>query len=209
MTKLTQEHFTRIKNDSNGNPRYVVHYLNVMPESYNDKGFTYAKTCKLMNKIGGRKYHNKSYGGGIVFQSYNLNRTIEQIESLIESVDNLDSSRKYYLYERILLDSADSDGYDTQPLNTDKEKAQFIHDRFMSEYGWHFERNGNMQKSLVEWLQGLALDIPFYNHDIVLLRMEFEGVKELSDKEQGKTLDSYWGFMAMRLIGIFKHFNII
>ena len=58
--------FDRINNDVNGNPRYVVHFLQCRP---NDD-YSYVDTCKLMNKIGGRKYHNKSYGGGIVFQSY-------------------------------------------------------------------------------------------------------------------------------------------
>ena len=56
--------FTRINNDSNGNPRYVVHYLAIADN--------YEKAVKLANKIGGRKYDTKSYGGGIVFQSYSL-----------------------------------------------------------------------------------------------------------------------------------------
>lgn len=56
--------FTRINNDVNGNPRYVVHFLNIDDD--------YKTAVKKANKIGGRKYHTKSYGGGIVFQSYNL-----------------------------------------------------------------------------------------------------------------------------------------
>ena len=56
--------FTRIKNDVNGNPRYVVHFLSIAS--------TYPDAVSIANKIGGRKYHTKSYGGGIVFQSYSL-----------------------------------------------------------------------------------------------------------------------------------------
>lgn len=41
-----------------------------------------------MNKIGGRKYHVKSFGGGIVFQSYNLAETEEHIMRMIDSIDN-------------------------------------------------------------------------------------------------------------------------
>ena len=66
---------TKINHDSNGNPRYVVHYLDLMdwlniPSAsvYDD----YAATVKAANRFGGRKFHNKQYGGGIVFQSYNL-----------------------------------------------------------------------------------------------------------------------------------------
>jgi len=78
--------FTRINNDTNGNPRYVVHFL----ELINDKDYEIAEfkkdifngiskasqlykiATKKANKLGGKKYHTKSYGGGIVFQSYNI-----------------------------------------------------------------------------------------------------------------------------------------
>jgi hypothetical protein len=68
--------FTRINNDTNGNPRYVVHYLQVAE--------TYERALYLARKIGGRKFHNKQYGGGIAFQSYNidwLENKITQIRS--------------------------------------------------------------------------------------------------------------------------------
>lgn len=66
--------FTRINNDTNGNPRFVVHYLQVAE--------TYERALYLARKIGGRKFHNKQYGGGIAFQSYNtewLENKISQI----------------------------------------------------------------------------------------------------------------------------------
>jgi hypothetical protein len=65
---------TRIDNDINGNPRYVVHYLNIA-SNYDD-------AVRLANKIGGRKYHNKKYGGGIVFQCYNTADLIESIKAI-------------------------------------------------------------------------------------------------------------------------------
>ncbi len=63
--------WTRINNDINGNPRYVVHFLNIA----ND----YAEAVKIARKLGGKKYNTKSYGGGIVFQSYNLESTEKYI----------------------------------------------------------------------------------------------------------------------------------
>lgn len=69
-----QIEFTRIDNDVNGNPRYVCHFLNIADD--------YQQAIKLANKIGGRKYHNKQYGGGIVFQSYNIYRTAEKISEI-------------------------------------------------------------------------------------------------------------------------------
>lgn len=58
---------TRISNDINGNPRHVVHFLALRPEGNNS---TYEQVIKAANKLGGRKFHNKQYGGGIVFTAY-------------------------------------------------------------------------------------------------------------------------------------------
>ena len=73
-TTSNQIKFTRINNDVNGNPRYVAHYLNIADD--------YATSVKLAKKIGGRKYHCKAYGGGIVFQSYNIDLTAEKIAGI-------------------------------------------------------------------------------------------------------------------------------
>lgn len=74
---------TRVNNDTNGNPRYVCHFTELVndsdreiAESKKDIGFgyvseLYAIALKKSRKIGGKKYSNKSYGGGIVFTSYN------------------------------------------------------------------------------------------------------------------------------------------
>lgn len=66
--------FKRINNDINGNPRYVCHFLNIAP--------SYEQAVKIANTIGGKKFHNKQYGGGIVFQSYNLDILQEKINQI-------------------------------------------------------------------------------------------------------------------------------
>jgi len=45
-----------------------------------NKKYEYA--VKKANKIGGKKYDNKSYGGGIVFQSYNIEDTWKAIQRI-------------------------------------------------------------------------------------------------------------------------------
>lgn len=92
--------FTRVNNDTNGNPRYVCHFLNLLTKEEN--GFycedkkeyiepiinlnnKYAIALKRAKKIGGRKFHNKQYGGGIVFQSYNIAETERRIKELIKT----------------------------------------------------------------------------------------------------------------------------
>ena len=77
--------FTRINNDVNGNPRYAIHFLDLINSEENlflpfAKKYEYA--LKKAKKIGGKKYDNKQYGGGIVFQSYNINDLEKKILSL-------------------------------------------------------------------------------------------------------------------------------
>jgi len=71
MTTQTTIDFKRITNDVNGNPRYVCHYLNFASD--------YETALKLARKIGGKKFHNKQYGGGIVFQSYSIDELAKKI----------------------------------------------------------------------------------------------------------------------------------
>lgn len=71
---ITKEDFTRINNDVNGNPRYVFHFLQLAN--------TYEQALKLAKKLGGRKFHNKQYGGGIVIQSYSLEAEIKIINEI-------------------------------------------------------------------------------------------------------------------------------
>ena len=72
----TQIDFTRVNNDSNGNPRYVCSWLNFNTETY-EEALTVAK------QIGGRKFHNKQYGGGILFSCiyniYDLDKKVNQL----------------------------------------------------------------------------------------------------------------------------------
>ena len=77
MYKLTAENLTRVNNDVNGNPRYVFHFLE-LADHYGE-AVTVAK--KL---IGGKKYHTKNYGGGIVFQSYNVQNDLDTLNAYIE-----------------------------------------------------------------------------------------------------------------------------
>lgn len=92
MTVQTKIEWTSVNSDVNGNPRYVCHFLNLNTQEELDKtgkdwidsSTKYQITVKRANKIGGRKFHNKQFGGGIVFQSYNLVETERSIFELLE-----------------------------------------------------------------------------------------------------------------------------
>jgi hypothetical protein len=65
--------YFKIDNDYNGNPRYVIHFL----EIDND----YNKAINKAREIGGKVYKAKWFGGGIVIQSYSLETDLEHIIS--------------------------------------------------------------------------------------------------------------------------------
>jgi len=58
-TQSQQITVTRVNNDMYGNPRHVVHFLNIAD--------TYPQALAKSRQFGGRKFHNKQYGGGILF----------------------------------------------------------------------------------------------------------------------------------------------
>lgn len=71
----------RINNDINGNPRYVVHFLDLLTVADTqgldiDQKFNLA--LKKARKVGGKIYRGKDFGGGIVIQSYNILETINK-----------------------------------------------------------------------------------------------------------------------------------
>lgn len=92
--------FIRIDNDVNGNPRYVCHYLDLLSDNYfksedinnpkdgmsasiNKISMRYKIALQIAKKIGGKKFNTKQYGGGVVFQSYNIEDTAKRIKEII------------------------------------------------------------------------------------------------------------------------------
>jgi|TARA_A100001391_G_scaffold59012_1_gene36571 hypothetical protein len=98
-------------------------------------------------------------------------------------------------YKNYILSTIEEDG-EGKPLTTDKEKINYIFDRFNSEYGFMVERVGK-QKAISEWLSGLALDLPFYYNEIVDLAVEMGSIDpNPNDKLREKVEQGYWDFMA-------------
>lgn len=82
-TIYTEDSLTKVKNDVNGNPRYVIHFLALLTKAEKDAGLRYEHAiAKAKKLIGGRKFHNKQYGGGIVFTSYNVRDELDVINAM-------------------------------------------------------------------------------------------------------------------------------
>ena len=103
-------------------------------------------------------------------------------------------------YKNYILSTIEEDG-EGNPLKTDQEKINYIFDRFNSEYGWNIERVGK-QKAMTEWLQGLALNIEYWNDAIVPLAIKMGSIDpNPSDKLRNKVEQGYWDFMSNVILG--------
>ena len=92
MTNLTQTLFNeeikleRANNDVNGNPRYILHFTAVgrklndeLGDAIKDRDL-YLLSLQAAGR-GFKKFHNKQYGGGIIFQSYHTAKDLEYLEN--------------------------------------------------------------------------------------------------------------------------------
>jgi len=103
-------------------------------------------------------------------------------------------------YKNYILSTIEEDG-EGKPLTSDKEKINYIFDRFNSEYGFMIERVGK-QKAISEWLSGLALDLPFYYNEIVDLAVKMGSIDpNPNDKVRERVEQGYWDFMSNVILG--------
>lgn len=100
---------TRIPADTFGNGRFATHFLNWLApseireaaESARPIGAShlsglYELALKRARKVGGRKYHNKSYGGGIALQAYSRDEVTSAIATALTAALGL-AKRGYFL----------------------------------------------------------------------------------------------------------------
>jgi hypothetical protein len=83
---------TRISNDRNGNSRRVIHFLDLITDADRAErashklistGSLYDFALAKARRIGGKRFHNKQFGGGVVFQSCSDSDLIARIQSIL------------------------------------------------------------------------------------------------------------------------------
>jgi len=111
-------------------------------------------------------------------------------------------------YKRYILDCVNNEN-DT--LITDDEKIEYIFNRFYKEYYYgNIALRYGKQKAMSMWLSGLALDLPYYNGEIIELAENMGSIEENpSEKLQNKVLENYWEFMANVILGFEPKTNTI
>ena len=86
MHIVSESYFDSINNNINGPPRYVSHWL-ALDDEQGQLSTRYTNAVyyckKAINK--GKKYNTKSYGGGIVIETWNLQKDIEKLNEYIQA----------------------------------------------------------------------------------------------------------------------------
>lgn len=86
MKTINSEAFTRVNNDVNGNPRYVCHFTHLVKDGDGEPGEVSKKYIVALHRaraLGGKKFHNRQFGGGIVFQTYSINGLCNDINNMM------------------------------------------------------------------------------------------------------------------------------
>lgn len=99
-------------------------------------------------------------------------------------------------YQHYILESVDDVACQELGFNpTEQGKIKYIKHRFESEVGKWFK--GSKIEALTHWLEGLALDIPYLDHDILeLARLCGSAEASMSEKLQERIISNYFNFMA-------------
>ena len=117
----------------------------------------------------------------------------------------LDKKAKLYLLDA--MRSYLEDDYEIDTFNNN-EIIDFIKSSFYSTHQWSIDRYGR-QKSLTDWLQGLALPIDFYYCDIIQLAKDWGSIPHnATQKQEDKICDNYWSFMANKLGQLFDGYRV-
>lgn len=103
-----------------------------------------------------------------------------------------DQVREYL--KEIIADKAEGYGISLDGLNpfawvVDIAKVEIPHE---------FQRKGD-QGGLTEWLQGLGMNIDFYNHDIITLAEKWHDCK-LTDKQADMVIENWFSHIALKIL---------
>lgn len=119
--------------------------------------------------------------------------------------------KKYAKEHDYIISCIDFEGYDIPNPENAADKMQALYNIFNSEYGWNIKRIGEFE-ALISWLRGLptCCTIAFYNGDILKLAKSWGSLPDdATDKQEEKILESYWRFMAMRILGLWDKYKTV
>lgn len=83
---ITADDFRRAPSDMYGNPRYVIHWLRFFNDDEPQAVKTYDNALRRAKQWWGRKSHTKAFGGGVVFQCYNISGLAADITAYLATL---------------------------------------------------------------------------------------------------------------------------
>jgi hypothetical protein len=220
QNEVTPQDFTRVNSDVNGNPRYVCHFIKFLTFNEDEETDRYALAVKRAKKIGGKKFHNKQFGGGIVFQSYNLQTTCDSINELMHLILNPPAKVVkyphpvfYYLVDNLKSCEDIAREYDEKAHNTITARLEWTLKQFRAEYCFpdNLKRYGNETNVFREWLMGLpsAFYVEFRNHAILDLAKKWGVLKDnATEREEDKLLNNWFNFAAVKFFQLCKKHGV-
>ena len=109
-------------------------------------------------------------------------------------------------FKNYILSVIDGEGL-PRYIISDKEKINFVMDRFTNEYDHECNRRNtpNHQERFGEWLRGGALNIPMYYGEILNLAKKLLESDTLKNEERIK--ENYYSFMALQIIRLNENLN--
>jgi len=105
--------------------------------------------------------------------------------------------------ERYCLNAITSEDIE---FKNDREKLLYCWNRFNSEYGHEIKRKG-YSGAFSYWLSGLALDLDFYNCEIIKLAKKW-GQDVSTEAKEDKIISQWWDFMTNQYFKLFKKYKI-
>jgi hypothetical protein len=100
---------------------------------------------------------------------------------------------------KLRIDKVINDAVYDEAADEGITSQEYIRKRFYEEYSWSIDRIGK-QNSVCEWLQGLAIDLPYTYAGILYLYEQLHGEELTDSKKIDRVCDNYWRHMAMHVI---------
>lgn len=107
------------------------------------------------------------------------------------------------MYENIILESIDFEGYDVEKPQTDKEKIDLAYKLFRKEYVHEHNKHRSDVYNIAEWLMGLPsiMTVPFFNKEI-LEKAKENGYTFDNEWAEDVFLEMYWSRLATSFINL-------
>lgn len=122
---------------------------------------------------------------------------------------NITTAKLNRLIKKHLLESIDIEDKKGNLIEnpTIQARIDYASSRFNNEMSGTITRSGN-QQAIESWLRGLAINVDFYNNDIIKMYEGWGAInKDLTDDEHTALIDSYWHSLAFNLSALFRgHF---